>query len=51
MNYENTLSCPTHLIYNRLAQGRTQGVGLGLGSTPPWAWYFTKSLLPSQRRL
>jgi len=21
------------------------------GYTPPWAWYFTKTLLPAQRRL
>jgi len=27
-------------------QGRTQG-GVG-AKTPPWAWYFTKNLLPSQ---
>jgi len=31
------------------AQGRTQG---GVGFYPPlWAWYFTKTLLPAQRRL
>jgi len=23
----------------------------GWGQPPPWAWYFTKTLLPSQRRL
>jgi len=23
----------------------------GLGLNPPWAWYFTKTLLPAQRRL
>jgi len=28
-------------------QRRTQG---GWGWTPPWAWHFTKTLLPSQRR-
>jgi len=33
---------------NYQSQGRTQG---GLGSNPPWAWYFTKTLLPAQRRL
>ena len=30
-------------------QGRTQG-GIGV-KNPPWAWYFTKTLLPSPRRL
>ena len=29
------------------SQGRTQGVGGGV-KIPPWAWYFTKNLLPSQ---
>ena len=30
-------------------QGRTQGGVGGLGlNLPPWAWYFTKNLLPSQ---
>jgi len=28
-------------------QGRTQGRGVGV-KTPHWAWYFTKTLLPSQ---
>jgi len=30
-------------------QGRTQGV-VGV-NPPPWAWYFTKTLLSAQRRL
>jgi len=30
------------------SQGRMQG---GLGLTPLWAWYFTETLLPAQRRL
>ena len=31
-------------------QGRTQGGGVGV-KTPPWTWYFTKTLLPAQRRI
>jgi len=29
-------------------QGRTQ---VGFGVKPPWAWYFTKTLLPAQKKL
>jgi len=30
------------------SQGHSQG---GCWGYPPWAWYFTKTLLPAQRRL
>jgi len=37
------------LAWNNVLQGRTQG-GVGV-NPPPWALYFTKTLLPAQRRL
>ena len=43
------VSLPEHKFC--FIQGRTQGGGLGLTPLPPWAWYFTKSSSPAQRRL
>ena len=38
-----------YTLRHSLDQGRTQGGGGGLGLKPlSWAWYFTKTVLPSQ---
>jgi len=34
----------------KLHHGRTQGGGAGV-KTPPWAWNFTKTLLPAQKKV
>jgi len=40
--------CSAIVHFMRNNQGRTQGWGWVI---PPWAWYFTKTILPAQRVL
>jgi len=47
--WQSWLRCTVPWTVHR-QQGRTQGGILGL-TLPPGAWYFTKTLLPAQRRL
>jgi len=40
--------CSAIVHFMRNNQGRTQGWGLVI---PPWAWYFTKTIIPAERVL